>query len=344
MTEHLEKLLAGGSLTKDEAADAADAIVDGAHACQAAALLALLKRKGETADEIAGFVLAMRRRMRAVRPPPDARAIDIVGTGGDGHHTVNISTAASIVAAACGAVVAKHGNRSVSSLCGSADVLDEVGVVLELSPAAVERCLAEAGIAFMFAPAFHPAMKHVSPVRKALGVRTLFNILGPLINPASCTRGVIGVFSEALVAVVADALHALGGEHVLVLHCCGLDELAPIGVAHIATVRPEGVELGTLDPTKLGFSTCTIEDLRGGDRVSNARSLRQVLGGELPGPIADTVALNAGAGLYVAGKANSMQEGCDMARRAISEGSPLKVLEQWAACSVAAAAALPVSE
>eukprot|EP00965_Chrysotila_dentata_P078366 2582442-Pleurochrysis_carterae.AAC.6 len=180
----LEALVARSNLSLKEAEDAMELIISGAEPCQAAALLVLLRSKGETAEEIAGFTKAMRHHMVPVNAK--ASCLDIVGTGGDGHHTVNISTAASVVVASCGAVVAKHGNRSVSSKCGSADVLEELGVKLILPPSGVEKCLEEAGIAFMFAPAFHPAMKNIVPVRKALGVRTVFNILGPLLNPAAC--------------------------------------------------------------------------------------------------------------------------------------------------------------
>jgi len=326
----LESLLAAANLTAEEAADGIEQIIAGADPCQAAAFLVLLKAKGETPQEVAGMVTAMRRHM--VRVQPGCPTIDIVGTGGDGHHTVNFSTAASIVMAACGAKVAKHGNRSVSSQCGSADVLEELGVTLTLPPAAVERCVQQAGIAFMFAPAFHPAMNNIVPVRKALGVRTIFNILGPLLNPAECSRGLIGVYSEPMVKLMADVLHALGVEHCLVVHCGGLDELAPVAVAHVAWVTPAGVQLGSLDPFELGFAQCTIEDLKGGDRVMNGRILTQVLSGELSGPITDTVVLNAGAALYVNGTATSIQAGCEMARKSIASGAPMETLRAWVAC------------
>ena len=331
LTEAIEKLVAREDLTSEEAFASADAIARGVDPCQAAAFLVLLRSKGETADEIAGMVRAMRTHM--VRVDAGAGCVDIVGTGGDGHHTVNISTAASVVAAACGAKVAKHGNRSVSSKCGSADVLEKLGVRLDLAPAAVERCVREAGIAFMFAPAFHPAMKNIVPVRKALGVRTVFNILGPLLNPAAAARMVIGVYAESVVSLMAHALHALGAEHVMVVFCGGLDELAPVAVATVATVTPAGVSMGTIDPFALGFSKCTIEDLKGGDRTQNAKILRSVLSGELGGPVADTVVLNAAAGLVVAGVANSMEEGCAMAKECLQSGRAIATLEKWVACS-----------
>lgn len=215
----LEALLAGANLSKEEAADGVEQIIAGADACQAAAFLVLLKAKGEAPHEVAGMVTTMRRHMVTVQP--GCETIDIVGTGGDGHHTVNVSTAASIVMAACGAKVAKHGNRSVSSQCGSADVLEELGIDLTLSAEGVARCVQKAGIAFMFAPAFHPAMKNIVPIRKALGVRTIFNILGPLLNPAECSRQLIGVYSVAMVEVMANVLHELGVQHSLVVHCGG---------------------------------------------------------------------------------------------------------------------------
>jgi anthranilate phosphoribosyltransferase len=327
----LETLLEKKDLTKEEASAGVEAIIAGADPVQASAFLVLLRAKGETAPEVAGLVKAMQNHMVPVNP--GVPCVDIVGTGGDGHHTVNFSTAASIVAAACGASVAKHGNRSVSSMCGSADVLETLGVDLSLPPAGIERCIREAGIAFMFAPNFHPAMKHIVPVRKALGVRTVFNILGPLLNPARCPHFLIGVYSEHLVPLMAEAMHSLGVEMGMVVYCGGLDELAPIAVAKIATVRKSGVELGTLDPFALGFRQCTIEDLKGGTAAENAQILQQVLGGKLPGPVTDTVVLNAAAGLYVCGKAQSVAEGCELARAAVAAGTPLQTLNKWvAAC------------
>ena len=332
MKEPIEKLISRTDLTAAEAEAGVESIIAGVDPCQAAAFLVALRAKGETSQEVAGMVTAMRRHMIAVKPTVGP-CVDIVGTGGDGHHTVNFSTAASVVAAACGAKVAKHGNRSVSSQCGSADVLEELGVKLALPPAAVERCLADAGIAFMFAPGFHPAMKNIVPVRKALGVRTVFNILGPLLNPAGVTRMLIGVYAPEVVPLMAGALHALGAELAMVVFCGGLDELAPVAVATVATVRPSGVTMGTIDPFELGFTKCTLDDLKGGDRAENAKILRELLGGKRTGPLADTVALNAGAGLYVAGVAASVKEGCEQAAAAMKAGTPLALMEKWAACS-----------
>lgn len=327
----LETLIHRQDLTREQAASGVEAIIQGADPCQAAAFLVLLKAKGETAQEIAGMVSTLRKHWLPVSP--GVACVDIVGTGGDGHHTVNFSTAASLVAAACGASVAKHGNRSVSSMCGSADVLEELGVDLSLKSAGVERCIRDAGIAFMFAPNYHPAFKNIVPIRKALGVRTIFNILGPMLNPAACPFLLIGVYNEALVRLMGDALHSLGVEMAMVVHCGGLDELAPVAVATVATVRKAGVEMGTLDPFALGFRQCTLDDLKGGSAAENAEILRQVLGGKLPGPVTDTVVLNAAAGLYVCGRAASVAEGCAMARAAIEAGTPLETLAKWvAAC------------
>ena len=334
----IENLMERRDLTRAEAESGCRAVIEGVDPCQTAAFLCLLRAKGETPAEVAGMVTAMRAHM--VNVNPGGSVVDIVGTGGDGHHTVNFSTAASIVAAACGAKVAKHGNRSVSSQCGSADVLEELGIAIALPPAGVERCLSEAGIAFMFAPGFHPAMKNVVPVRKALGVRTVFNILGPLLNPAASQRALIGVYSEAMVSLMANALYELGVELVMVVHCGGLDELAPVAVATVATVTKSGVAMGTIDPFTLGFNKCEIGDLKGGTAVENADILRQVLSGKLEGPVTDTVVLNAGAGLYVAGSAGSVAEGCAMAKAAIAAGKPMEGLSKWATTSKSA---VPVS-
>jgi len=247
LKEAIQTLIERRDLTAERADAAIEAVIGGADSCQAAALLVLLKAKGETAAEVAGMVRAMRRHMVPVNPA--VPCIDIVGTGGDGHHTVNISTAASIVAAACGATVAKHGNRSVSSLCGSADVLEEVGISLALTPAGIEKCIAEAGIAFMFAPGFHPAMKNIVPVRKALGVRTVFNILGPLINPALCTRGVIGVYSADLVQLMAEALHQLGAELFMVTNTRNKLKRTQTRHSRMQTRSPHGALHGDLPLT-----------------------------------------------------------------------------------------------
>jgi len=335
----IDQLMKRQDLTRAQAETAMRTIIEGVDPCQIAALLVLLQAKGETPSEVAGMVSVMREHM--VHVDPGGTCIDIVGTGGDGHHTVNFSTAASVVAAACGARVAKHGNRSVSSQCGSADVLEALGVVIVQQPSGIERCLGDAGIAFMFAPNFHPAMKNVVPVRKALGVRTVFNILGPLLNPAAAGRALIGVYCEEMVSLMAHAFYELGAEMTLVVHCGGLDELAPIAVATVATVTPAGVSMGTINPFLLGFNKCTLADLKGGSAAENAAILKQVFAGELEGAITDTIVLNAGAGLFVAGVAESVAQGCELAKACIKAGKPLATLDKWAAASQAAASQPP---
>jgi len=292
----------------------------------------LLRAKGETPDEVEGIVRTMRDHMTAV--DVDGPLLDIVGTGGDGAHTVNLSTTAAIVAASCGVRVAKHGNRSVSSKAGSADVLEVLGVKM-LDPDRIASCIEEAGVAFMFAPKFHPAMKHVVPVRKSLGVRTIFNILGPLLNPAGADRLFLGVFSPHLLDIYGKVLHGLGVEHALVVHCCGLDELAPIGVAEAVEIRKgHGVKRIKIDTLDMGIEKCTIADLRGGSKEVNAKIIREVLSGKRKDAIADTIALNAGAGLYVAGVASSIREGLKKAKHAMSSGLAMKQLNKWSDISI----------
>lgn len=257
-------------------------------------------------------------------------ALDIVGTGGDGANTVNLSTTAAIVAAACGATVAKHGNRSVSSKSGSADVLEVLGVPM-LDAEDAQSCVERAGVTFLFAPKFHPAMKHVVPVRRSLGVRTVFNILGPLLNPAGATRLFLGVFSPHLLDVYGRVLLGLGRvEHALVVHCCGLDELAPIGVADAIEIKNGKMTTRKIDCLALGIPKCTISDLRGGTKEVNAKIIRNVLRGERNGPIADTIALNAGAGLYVYGSVPSIRDGYKKAREMLRSGAAIRKLEAWA--------------
>lgn len=331
MKAALDKLLKRQNLTSEESADVMNIIATGeADPVQTSAFLVLLASKGETADEIAGLVRTMRSHSTKVSIPSDD-VLDIVGTGGDGHHTVNISTAAAVLAASCGAKVAKHGNRSVSSKSGAADVLEELGVVM-LDPPHIGPCVQSCGIAFMFAPKFHPAMKYVVPVRKSLGVRTVFNILGPLLNPAGAKRLMLGVYSPDLLQVYGQTLHTLGVDHALVVHCQGMDELTAVGTAQAVEVTPKGVESITIDPASMGIPKCTVEDLKGGEAKENAEIVRQVLSGKAPvnEALANTIALNTGAGLYVYGVAKSIEEGFKIAREAIKEGKAVKVLDDWA--------------
>lgn len=337
MRPYLESLTARKDLTTAETTAALSYAVSGnASPAEIAAFLALLAAKGEASAEVTGVATAMRAVMVPVEAgEPGKRVLDIVGTGGDGAGTVNISTAASIVAAAAGCRVAKHGNRSVSSKCGSADVLEALGIDLELSPEGVSQCVNEAGIGFMYAPSHHPAMRFVAPVRKALGVRTVFNIAGPLLNPADASCGVIGVYSPALLDVMAETLLALGMKNALVVHSDGLDEFSNTGIADVVEIR-HGAKLArtTFDPaTKCNMPLCSIGDLKGGDAQDNAKIIRGVLGGELSGPVADAIALNAGVGCYVYGLASSIEEGVDLTRKLLSSGQALKTLDLWAATS-----------
>ncbi len=317
----LQRLLDREDLGRAEVAALFGRIMDGEIAeSQIAALLVAFAMKGETADEIAGAVEAMRVRARAV-PHALADVIDTCGTGGDGRGTFNISTAAAFVAAAAGATVAKHGNRAVSSRSGSADLLVALGLPIEVAPETAGRQLAGVGIAFLFAPAHHPATRAVVPVRRALGVRTLFNLLGPLTNPAGARRQLVGVYARDRVEPVARVLAALGCEHALVVHGGdGLDEITTTTTTHVAEVRGGEVATYELTPEAAGVRRTAPESLAGGSPEENAARLRQLLEGET-GALTDIVALNAGAALYVSGRAESIAEGVDQARLVLASGA-----------------------
>lgn len=292
-----------------------------------AGLLVALRCKGASAAEIAGAAAAMRRRVVSIPHQVDG-VIDTCGTGGDGLGTFNISTAAALVAAAAGAPVAKHGNRSVSSKSGSADVLEELGVAIETEPAGAAAALREIGIAFLFAPNLHPAMHQVMPVRKALGVRTLFNVLGPLTNPAGARRQLLGVFDPGLVETMAQVLGDLGSDRAMVVHGSdGLDEITTTGVTRVAEVRGGEVVLYELDPRDLGIERADPAALAGGDPAYNAQLMRRLVEGET-GPRADIVALNAGAALYVADRAETVADGLAQARRVLASGAVASKLEE----------------
>ena len=312
-------------LTGDEMTAAMEQIADGdADQIQVGALLTALRTKGETAEEISSAARVMRRHAKKVDVHGE-NVIDTCGTGGDGANTFNISTTAAIVAAAAGASVAKHGNRSASSRCGSADVLEELGVVLG-DTEVFEKCLRKARLGFLFAPHHHSAFKAVGATRAALGVPTIFNLIGPLANPASARRQIVGVSTEGHVPVVAEALRALGTEHALVVHGDGTDEIAVSGTTLVHEVRRSTVSAFTLTPEQLGVSSWRREDLRGGDASRNAEICREVLAGEPGGP-RDAVLANAGAALYVAGRVKSIREGVTLAARAVDSGSARRTLE-----------------
>jgi anthranilate phosphoribosyltransferase len=306
---------------------------------QIAGFLIALRMKGETVEEITGCARAMRAHVTPALPQHET-LVDTAGTGGDGAHTFNISTSAALVAAAAGAFVAKHGNRAVSSRSGSADVLEALGVRIDLTPEDVAACIDEVGFGFMFAQAHHPAMRHAGPVRRELGVRTVFNLLGPLTNPAGARRQVVGVYARDLVEPIAQALAALGCEHALVAHGAGgLDELTPTGENLVAEGRDGEFTISTVDPREFGAGPGVPADLGGGDAADNAAIVRTVFDGET-GPRRDAVILNAGAALYVAGVSDSLEQGVYAARDAIDDGRAAATLGRLIAFTAARADAL----
>jgi anthranilate phosphoribosyltransferase len=313
------KAASASALTGAEAAEAFDIIMDGkAPELQVAAFLTALHMRGETIEEIAAAADALRARALTVDAPPDA--IDTCGTGGDGLGTLNISTAAAIVTAACGVKVAKHGNRALSSKSGSADVLTALGVKIDLTPQQVSKCIDEAGLGFLFAPAHHSAMKHVAIVRQQLGFRTIFNLLGPLCNPARVKKQLVGVFADKWLEPLAHVLHTLGTERAWVVHGAdGLDELTVTGPSHIAELNHGQVRRFTISPADAGLSIHRLDKLFGGDATENAAAMTRLFAGE-PGAYRDIVCLNAGGSLVVAGKAGSLREGVERAQKVIDSG------------------------
>ena len=333
LKETLARLAAGQSLTSDEAAAATGEIMDGAATpAQIGAFLTALRMKGETVDEIAGCARAMRQRAVRVDAGPGV-ILDTCGTGGDGLGTFNISTVAAIVAAACGARVAKHGNRAASSKCGSSDLLEALGVRIENPKEKIEKILREVGIAYLHAPNFHPAMKHAGPVRKELGFRTIFNLLGPLCNPAGANAQVIGIFSPGLVRPMAQVLQALGSSHAFTFHGHGgLDELSTTGENRAIEMSGGALVEVTIGPATVGVPTAAAADLAGGDAAANAAIAREILGGQ-KGPRRDIVVLNAAVALVAAGQAKTPKEGAQKAVDALDSGAARKKLDQLIAAS-----------
>ncbi|MGE3308146.1 MAG: anthranilate phosphoribosyltransferase [Rhizobiaceae bacterium] len=323
---HIAKVASGKPLSFEEAKAAFGIIMSGeATPSQIGGFLMALRVRGETVDEISGAVATMREKMLRVEAPADA--IDIVGTGGDGSHSLNISTASAFVLAGAGVPVAKHGNRGLSSQTGAADVLTALGVKIDLTPEEIARCIREAGVGFMFAPAHHPAMKHVGPARVELGTRTIFNLLGPLSNPAGVKRQMVGVYAPEWVEPLAETLKALGAEAAWVVHGDGLDEITATGETQVAQLSGGRIDTFTVSPEAVGLGRHGKDGLRGGDAAYNAERLRETLGGA-PGVYRDTVLMNAGAGLVVAGKAKTLAEGVKVAANAIDDGSALGVLDR----------------
>ncbi|HZQ03906.1 MAG TPA: anthranilate phosphoribosyltransferase [Gaiellaceae bacterium] len=333
MQEALAQLLDGRDLTRAEARRVMDRIMSGeATPAQIGGFLVALRLKGETADEIAGCAEAMRAHLLPVRPERDD-LVDTAGTGGDGGKTFNISTAAALVAAAAGAGVAKHGNRSVSSQAGSADVLEALGFELELPPERIAESIDELGFGFMFAPTHHPSMKHAAPVRRELAARTVFNVLGPLTNPAGARAQVVGVYSPLLVPVIADVLAQLGARRAFVVHGAGgIDELSPAGSNLVCEVVDGAVTRREIDPLDLGVERCDPQELRGGSAAENAASIRAVLAGATGGR-RSAILLNAAGAIAAGGHAADLREGLELAREALDSGAAAERLEQLVAFS-----------
>ena len=327
MKDYLEQLLNKQDLTVAQSTAMMNGIMSGEYThAQVAGLLTAMRAKGETPDEVAGCAMVMRDK--ALRVSAGEDVIDTCGTGGDGGGTFNVSTASAFVLAAAGVPVAKHGNRSVSSKCGSADVLEALGVAVSLPPEGVTACIREAGIGFMFAPAYHSAMKHVMPVRKELGVKTIFNILGPLTNPAFAKYQVIGVYDERLLSMFAYALKNMGTKHALIVHGMdGMDEITLCDATKVCELTEDGeIKEYMITPEEFGLTRCEKSEMIGGDAEENARIIEALLDGEI-GAKHDVVALNAGAALYVAGKAESILEGVALAKDILISGKAKQPLE-----------------
>jgi len=327
----IRRIAEGQHLGRDEMHEVFGEVMDGrATDVQKTALLIALRMKGETAEEITGAALAMRERVTPLTVDRE-QIIDTCGTGGDGRGTFNVSTLAALVAAGAGASVAKHGNRAVSSSCGSADVLAALGVNIDLDAARMSDVLRRTGISFLFAPKLHPAMGAVAAIRRELGVRTIFNVLGPLTNPAFARRQVLGVYSLHLVDVVARVLLALGADHAMVVHSHdGLDEISISASTCVCEVRDGELRSYELKPEEIGIERHGIEGIAGGDARENAQIAREILGGS-SGARAEIVAANAGAALYVSGAAPTIRDGVTMARQSIASGSAMAKLQELVA-------------
>ncbi|MGL4494726.1 MAG: anthranilate phosphoribosyltransferase [Beijerinckiaceae bacterium] len=328
----IAKVATGASLTREEARDAFNTLLSGeVTAAQGGAFLMALRVRGETVDELTGAVTAMREKMLAVQAPDGA--IDIVGTGGDSSGSYNVSTLAAIIAAACGVPVAKHGNRAASSKSGTADALALLGVKLGIEPAKVAACVREAGLGFMFAPAHHASMRHVAPVRVELGTRTIFNLLGPLSNPANVKRHMIGAFGESWLEPMAQVLRALGSTHAWFVHGSdGLDEITVTGPTKIIELKDGAIRAFTVSPQDVGLPVANAADLKGGDGAHNAAALEAVLDGT-KNAYRDIAVLNAAAGLLVGGKVATLQEGVAAAQAALDSGKAKATLAKLVAVS-----------
>lgn len=332
--DFISKVCAGETLSRAEAAEAFDILMSGdADPAQIGGFLVALRMRGETVDEITGAAEVMRAKVTRVDAPE--HAIDTCGTGGDASGTYNISTCAAFVVAGAGVPVAKHGNKSISSKSGSADVLSALGVNLDVPPETVTKSIHEAGIGFMFAPAHHSAMRHVGPARAALGVRTIFNLLGPLSNPAGVTKQIIGVYDKMWVEPVAHVLKNLGAKNLWVVHGeDGLDELTTTGQSYVAALSDGNISTFILTPEDAGLARVDINMLKGGESIENAAAINKVLNGEV-GPFRDIVLLNAGAALVVAGLAADIKAGVDLAAQSIDQGKAKQALDKLVALTTA---------
>jgi anthranilate phosphoribosyltransferase len=328
----LKRVVSGGTLDAEQSATVFGAIMQGkVSENELAAFLTAQAVRKPTVAEITGAVKAMRAAMKTVQAP--ANAIDLVGTGGDGHCTLNISSAACFVAAACGVPVAKHGNRNMSSRTGAADVLEALGVKVDVTPEVARACIEETGVCFLFAQGYHPAMKHVTPVRRALGFRTIFNLLGPLSNPAGVKRQLLGVYALEWMEPVASVLRTLGAEKAWVVHGNdGLDELSISDVTHVAMLDHGRIEIGKVTPEDAGLPRWPLAAVKGGDAPENAAALTRLLDGE-PGAYRDIVLLNSAAALVVSDKAADLYEGAGIAAKAIDSGAAKAVLAKLVAAT-----------
>ena len=328
MKEYIQKLIQNQALTSDEAEAAISKIFTDATDAQIAAFLTALKMKGESPAEIAGLARGMKKAANLIKPRVKGTLVDTCGTGGDSTGTINVSTAAAIVTASCGVPVAKHGNYSITSKSGSADVLRELGIKIDMSPQEVEKTIEKVGIGFMLAPVFHPSMKRVGQIRRDIGFRTVFNILGPLTNPAGAEAQVIGVFDRALCEPMANVLNILGTKRALVVHGSGMDEISNAGETQIAELNNGKITKYTLTPEKLGIRRSLISEIAGGTPEENARDIVDVLKGKM-GAKRDIITINAGAALLVSGKADTLASGIKMANSSIDSGEALNKLKAF---------------
>ena len=328
MQEFIQKITSRHDLSSDEAESAIGSIFADATDAQIGAFLIALKMKGESSQEIAGLARGMKKAANTINPKVSGTLVDTCGTGGDSSHTINVSTASAIVTSAAGVPVAKHGNYSITSKSGSADVLKELGVSIDLPPEKVEQSIEQVGIGFMLAPVFHPSMKRVGGPRKELGVRTVFNILGPLTNPANAKAQVIGVFDESLCITMANVLNLLGTKRAFVVHGSGLDEISNLDQTTVAELNGGKVETYSLTPEELGINRASMPDIRGGTPQENAADIVKILKGE-KGAKRDIVVMNSAAALVVGEKASDLKDGLELAQQTIDNGNALEKLKNF---------------